>query len=116
MFPATRFKGRRIAVFGLARSGLASALALQAGGADVTAWDDGEEARSEAAAAGIPLGDLSQADFAGFEALVLSPGVPLTHPRPHWSVDKAHAAGVEVIGDTEIFIREIAGTGSRLVA
>ncbi|MET0483995.1 MAG: UDP-N-acetylmuramoyl-L-alanine--D-glutamate ligase, partial [Aestuariivirgaceae bacterium] len=44
------------------------------------------------------------------------PGVPLTHPRPHWSVDKAHAAGVEVIGDTEIFIREIAGTGSRLVA
>ena len=116
MFPATRFKGRRIAVLGLARSGLASAQALQAGGAEIAAWDDGEEARREAAAAGIPLRDLSQADFSAFTALVLSPGIPLTHPRPHWSVDKAHAAGIEVIGDTEIFIREIAGTGSRLVA
>ena len=63
-----------------------------------------------------PLRDLSQADFSAFTALVLSPGIPLTHPRPHWSVDRAHAAGIEVIGDTEIFIREIAGTGSRLVA
>jgi len=116
MFPATRFKGRKIAVFGLARSGLASALALQAGGADIIAWDDGEEARREAAAAGIPLRDLSHADFSGFATLVLSPGIPLTHPRPHWSVDRARAAGIEVIGDTEIFIREIAGTGSRLVA
>jgi UDP-N-acetylmuramoylalanine--D-glutamate ligase len=116
MFPATRFKGRRIAVLGLARSGLASAQALQAGGAEIAAWDDGEEARREAAAAGIPLRDLSRADFSAFTALVLSPGIPLTHPRPHWSVDRAHAAGIEVIGDTEIFIREIAGTGSRLVA
>jgi UDP-N-acetylmuramoylalanine--D-glutamate ligase len=116
MFPATRFKGRRIAVLGLARSGLASAQALEAGGAEIAAWDDGEEARREAAAAGIPLRDLSQADFSAFTALVLSPGIPLTHPRPHWSVDRAHAAGIEVIGDTEIFIREIAGTGSRLVA
>jgi UDP-N-acetylmuramoylalanine--D-glutamate ligase len=116
MFPATRFKGRRIAVLGLARSGLASAQALRAGGAEIAAWDDGEEARREAAAAGIPLRDLSQADFSAFTALVLSPGIPLTHPRPHWSVDRAHAAGIEVIGDTEIFIREIAGTRSRLVA
>jgi UDP-N-acetylmuramoylalanine--D-glutamate ligase len=116
MFPATRFKGSKIAVFGLARSGLASAAALKAGGADVMAWDDGAAARGEAAAAGIPLGDLAAADFRQFSALVLSPGIPLTHPRPHWSVDKAHAAGIEVIGDTEIFIREIAGTGARLVA
>jgi UDP-N-acetylmuramoylalanine--D-glutamate ligase len=116
MFPATRFRGKRIAVFGLARSGLSCALALEAGGADLAAWDDGEEARSEAAAAGIPLRDLARADFSEFSALVLSPGIPLTHPRPHWSVDKARAAGIEVIGDTEIFIREIAGTGARLVA
>jgi UDP-N-acetylmuramoylalanine--D-glutamate ligase len=116
MFPATRFRGKRIAVFGLARSGLSGALALKAGGADLVAWDDGEEARKEAAAAGIPLRDLARAEFSEFSALVLSPGIPLTHPRPHWSVDKAHAAGIEVIGDTEIFIREIVGTGSRLVA
>jgi UDP-N-acetylmuramoylalanine--D-glutamate ligase len=116
MFPATRFKGRRIALFGLARSGLACAAALVAGGAEVVACDDGADARAAAAAAGIPVGDLAAADFGEFSALVLSPGIPLTHPRPHWSVDKARAAGIEVIGDTEVFIREIAGTGSRLVA
>jgi UDP-N-acetylmuramoylalanine--D-glutamate ligase len=116
MFPASRFNGSKIAVFGLARSGLACAAALKAGGADVVAWDDGADARDTAAAAGIPLGDLAAADFRRFAALVLSPGIPLTHPRPHWSVDKAHAAGIEVIGDTEVFIREIAGTGARLIA
>ena len=83
MFPATRFKGRKIAVFGLARSGLACAAALKAGGADVVAWDDGADARNDAAAAGIPLGDLAAADFQPFSALVLSPGIPLTYPAGH---------------------------------
>jgi len=40
-------------------------------------------------------------------ALVLSPGVPLTHPRPHGVVQKARAAGVEVIGDIELFARAV---------
>ncbi len=42
----------------------------------------------------------------GFAALVLSPGVPLTHPKPHWTVELAKGAGVEVIGDIELFCRE----------
>ncbi len=46
------------------------------------------------------------ADWSAFAALVLSPGVPLTHPEPHWSVARARAAGVEVIGDIELFCRE----------
>ena len=62
------------------------------------------------------LGDFDQIDLGGFSALVLSPGVPLTHPEPHWTVRKAKAAGIEVIGDTEVFQRQIAGTGARLVA
>jgi UDP-N-acetylmuramoylalanine--D-glutamate ligase len=37
---------------------------------------------------------------------VLSPGVPLTHPKPHWSVELARAAGVEIVGDIELFVRE----------
>jgi UDP-N-acetylmuramoylalanine--D-glutamate ligase len=32
--------------------------------------------------------------------------VPLTHPEPHWTVRKARAAGVEIIGDIELFARE----------
>ncbi len=37
----------------------------------------------------------SAADWARFAALVLAPGVPLTHPEPHWTVKKAEAAGVD---------------------
>ena len=37
---------------------------------------------------------------------MLAPGVPLTHPKPHWTVDRAQAAGVEIVGDIELFVRE----------
>ena len=40
-------------------------------------------------------------------ALVLSPGVPLTHPKPHGVVEHANSAKVPVIGDVELFAREI---------
>jgi UDP-N-acetylmuramoylalanine--D-glutamate ligase len=116
MFAAKSFRDRKIAVFGLARSGLSIVEALQLGGAQVTAWDDSEEARKKAQALGFPLGDLELLDFSGFHALVLSPGVPLTHPEPHWLVKKARAAGIEIIGDTEVFQRELMGSGAKLVA
>src|SRR5690606_29028747 len=55
---------------------------------------------------GLPIVDLASADWRNFSALVLSPGVPLTHPVPHWTVRKAEAAGIEIIGDIELFCRE----------
>jgi len=116
VFEGRTFKGKRVAVFGLARSGLACIAALKAGGADVLAWDDSEPAVAKARDNGLPIVDLHKIDFNTIDSLVLSPGVPLTHPEPHWTVAKAHAAGVEIIGDTEVFQREIAGTGARLVA
>lgn len=106
MTPATAFRGRRVALFGLGGSGMATALALRDGGAEVLAWDD-TPARVEAAAGqGVPTGDLALADWARFDAFVLSPGVPLTHPEPHWTVRLARAAGVAIIGDVEVFCRE----------
>ncbi|MBL8908957.1 MAG: UDP-N-acetylmuramoyl-L-alanine--D-glutamate ligase [Rhizobiales bacterium] len=116
MFPALTFKGKRVAVFGLARSGLACIAALKDGGAEVLAWDDSEPAVAKAREAGLPIADLRNIDFKTLDSLVLSPGVPLTHPAPHWTVIKAQAAGIEVIGDTEVFQREITGTGAKLVA
>jgi UDP-N-acetylmuramoylalanine--D-glutamate ligase len=116
MFAARGFEGRRVAVFGLARSGLACAEALRAGGAEVHAWDDSAGAVATAQAAGAPVGDLREADFAQFDALVLSPGVPLTHPSPHWTVRRARDAGIEIIGDTEVFARELEGSGAEIVA
>jgi UDP-N-acetylmuramoylalanine--D-glutamate ligase len=100
------FKGRKVALFGLGGSGLATAEALVAGGADVSAWDDNPDSVAKAASRGIGTADLRSVDWSAFAAFVLSPGVPLTHPKPHWTVDLAHAAGVETIGDVELFVRE----------
>jgi UDP-N-acetylmuramoylalanine--D-glutamate ligase len=112
MIPVTIFAGRDVAVVGLGLSGIASARALAAGGAQVFAWDDTAKAREAAAAQGVPVSDLAAANWSRLAALVLAPGIPLTHPRPHWSVDRARTAGVEVIGDTELFFRERARQGS----
>ena len=106
MIPVTTFKGKTVALFGLGGSGLATALALAAGGAEVIAWDDSESSVENASSAGIRTGDLRRLDWKAVDALVLSPGVPLTHPKPHWSADLARAAGVEIIGDVELFVRE----------
>ena len=102
----TSFRGKKIALFGLGGSGLATAEALTAGGAYVSAWDDNPDSVQKASDKGIGTADLHQADWSVFSAFVLSPGVPLTHPKPHWTVDLAHAAGVEIIGDVELFCRE----------
>lgn len=129
MITARAWAGRHYAVYGLARSGQATVRALLASGARVTAWDDKAEAREallpsasgegpgvrrvpgspvrphpsipspegEGRLSVAPLGDLS-----GFDSLVVSPGVPLnTHPL----AARAREAGVEIIGDIELFAR-----------
>ena len=106
MIPVTTFAGKKVAVFGLAGSGLATASALLAGGADVVGWDDSPERIAHAATAGIPVANLGEFDWSKVAALVLAPGVPFTHPAPHWSVGLARANAVEVIGDVELFCRE----------
>lgn len=107
MIPVRGFEGRTVAVFGLARTGLAAARALIAGGAEVALWDEKPAARAAAEAEGLPVVDLSTADWSRFAAVMLSPGVPLTHPAPHWTVEKARAAGVEILGDIELFARTV---------
>src|SRR5689334_6062635 len=99
MTPITAFANKEVAVFGLGMSGLASCRALLAGGAKVVAGDDSAAGRESAARGGVPVEDLSSADWSRFATLVLAPGVPLTHPEPHWVVRKAREAGVEIIGD-----------------
>jgi UDP-N-acetylmuramoylalanine--D-glutamate ligase len=106
MIPLTAFAGRTLAVFGLGASGLAVCRALKAGGAEVIAWDDAPAKAAEAAAEGFSVEDLRRIDWSRVVALVLSPGVPLTHPAPHWSVGLARNAAVEVIGDIELYCRQ----------
>src|SRR5580698_6386453 len=106
MIPITSFAGKTVAVFGLGGSGLASCHALKAGGAEVVAGDDGADKLAEAAKAGFVTADLRNENWSRFAALILTPGAPLTHPAPHWSVLMARQAGIEVIGDIELFCRE----------
>lgn len=108
MIAAGAFRGKKVAVFGLARSGISAARALATGGAVVTAWDDAPDKCRQAGAAlgaSVELANLESMDWAGVAALVLSPGVPLHFPAPHAVVRKARDAGVEVIGDVELFFR-----------
>ena len=107
MIPVRGFEGKRLAVFGLGRSGMTAARALKAGGAEPILWDEAPPARQAAAQEGFDLEDPRDADWSGYDALVLSPGVPLTHPEPHWVVEMARAAGVEIVGDIELFARTV---------
>jgi len=108
MIPVGVFGGKKVAVFGIGRSGLAAARALEAGGAQVGVWDDDPGRRAAARAQGFDLADLGACDLSQFAALVLAPGAPLTHPAPHRYVTRARAAGIEIVGDIELFARAIA--------
>jgi UDP-N-acetylmuramoylalanine--D-glutamate ligase len=107
MIPITEYAGKDVAVYGLGRSGLSAAKALKAGGARVHAWDDNEETRAKAEAAGIALSDINKRDWQTFAALVLSPGIPYKFPQPHRLVRMAEMTGVPVIGDMELFARAV---------
>jgi UDP-N-acetylmuramoylalanine--D-glutamate ligase len=110
MTPVTVFAGQTVAVFGLGKSGLVTCQALMAGGAKVIAADDSPASLTEAAAAGIETGDLRAIDWSSLAALVLAPGVPLTHPAPHWTVERAKQARIPIIGDIDLFCRERASS------
>ncbi|OHD10177.1 UDP-N-acetylmuramoyl-L-alanine--D-glutamate ligase [Sphingopyxis sp. RIFCSPHIGHO2_12_FULL_65_19] len=100
MITSRVFAGRRYAVLGLARSGLATVEALIASGAGVTAWDDREDARDDAMALGADIGNPIEIDLVGFAGVVVSPGVPLNR---HPIAAHAREAHVPVIGDVELF-------------
>ena len=101
MITAKAFAGKHYAVYGLARSGIATVEALLASGARVTAWDGKEEARANAPA-GAVIADLDTADLSQFDSLVVTPGLPLNR---HPIAQRAQEAGVEIIGDIELFAR-----------
>ncbi len=106
MTPITSFVGKTVAVFGLGNSGAATAFALRDGGCEVICFDDDERSVGIASGYGLRTGNLRAANWKQLDALVLSPGIPLTHPKPHWTVESATRAGIPIIGDVELFCRE----------
>ena len=101
MITANAFAGKNYAIYGLARSGLATADALLASDARVTAWDAKEEARAKAPN-GVQIANLDEIDLAQFDSLVVTPGLPLNR---HPIAQRARDTGVEIIGDIELFAR-----------
>ena len=102
MIDLSRFASRRIAVMGLARSGLASVSALVAAGAEVLAWDDNAARRAEAEKLSATITDLAAADWSGIDLAVWSPGIPHSFPVPHPAAIAAKAAGVALVCDIEL--------------
>jgi len=91
-------------IFGLGKSGVSTARALIEGGASVVAWDDKPEHvtafQKELPACRTALPETW--DWKEMKALVLSPGVPLTHPKPHPIVTRAKSYHVPIFGDIEL--------------
>ncbi|WND01592.1 UDP-N-acetylmuramoyl-L-alanine--D-glutamate ligase [Temperatibacter marinus] len=100
MIVPVTYEGKNVAVFGLARTGITAVNALRAAGAKVFAWDD-DSARC--AEVGSVAHNLYALDFKVLDYLMLAPGVPLTHPKPHALVEKAKRAGVPIMGDFDLF-------------
>ncbi len=99
MMRSSAFANKSYAILGLARSGMATLDALHASGARILAWDAREDLR-EAANDKAIIADPMEADLSDYDAIVVSPGVPLnTHPIR----DKAADDGVQIIGDIELF-------------
>ncbi|MBL6928003.1 MAG: UDP-N-acetylmuramoyl-L-alanine--D-glutamate ligase [Rhodospirillales bacterium] len=105
MIAVSSFANRSVAVVGLGRSGLATARALAMGGANVWTWDDNERAREAAIDEGFDVFEPAPETMTDTSAVVLSPGIPLTHPEPHRVVGLARDAGCPVIGDIELLAR-----------
>lgn len=101
--------GQKYAIVGLGKSGLATAASLKASDAVPLLWDDGATAREDAVKQGYTLADPQTLDWQSITALILSPGIPLTHPAPHPAVLMAQAAGVPVHGDVDLLFQACPG-------
>jgi len=106
MITVTEYKNQSVGVFGLGKAGEATVAALLAGGAKVVAWDDNQASVAKMQAAHKNLtAPIKEWPWKELKALILSPGVPLTHPKPHEAVVLAKQHGVPVIGDIELLYR-----------
>ncbi len=103
------WENKTVLVLGLGDTGLSCVRWLARRGAQVRAADTREAppalgaVRAEFPAVRVELGAFDEALLAGVDAVAKSPGVALREPI----VRSAVARGVEVVGDFEIFAREV---------
>lgn len=110
MLLASVFKRKKIMVFGLGITGISVAKALSSGGADVIAWDNTPASVNNLKnmnLKNVSFKNFEEVDWSGIDLLVLSPGVPLTHPKPHPIVAFAKKVSCPVICDIEILYYQV---------
>ncbi len=103
-------KNKKTAVFGLGATGLAAAEALVASGAQVFTWDENSAAREKTKNTAYAADHPKNWPWAELQFLCLSPGIPLTFPKPHPIVRKARSAKVKILGDLELFAMAVNAT------
>ncbi len=109
MIPVVGYSGKRVGVLGLGRTGLATAAALQAGGAMPVCWDDNPASRALADVEGYLVADISRPREADeLDLLITSPGIPHLYPEAHKAIQAAWAAGVPVDNDIGLFFQSFA--------
>ena len=112
MIAVQGYAGRKVAVLGLGRSGLATARALKAGAAEALLWDDSPEARLKAEAEGFVCTDLMKhGAFEDVACLVTSPGIPHLYPSPNKVIARAMELGIPVDNDIGLFFQSLATKG-----
>lgn len=106
------YKGKWVAVFGLGKAGLAAVRALLASDALVYVWDDSEKNRKtfveelgQVRYGQMRLEPVEQWAWDTIEVMVLSPGVPFTHPKPHPAVSYAQQKNVKIMGEVDLLYR-----------
>ncbi len=100
-------KKQSVGVFGLGVSGIATCEALVASGAKVFTWDENAGARAKTADTEYRSEHPKEWPWKEMALVVVSPGVPLTHPKPHPIVRKARMEKIPVVGDVELFARAV---------
>src|SRR3954452_16076951 len=104
------WNGSNVLVLGLGDTGLSALRWLARQGARVRAADTRAAPPGRAALqreqpdVPVALGDFAPALLAGVDAIVASPGLALRDPF----LREAAARGIEILGDVEVFAREMA--------
>lgn len=96
---------KKVGIFGLGKSGVASATYFRNKGYDVYVWDDSEESLNSFDVINTIKIEPEKWPWKELKSLVLAPGIPLLYPAPHGVVATARDNGVEVICDIEVLIR-----------
>lgn len=109
-----QFKGQKLGILGAARSGLAAARAAMRTGAEVYTFDDQPKGLAAATSMGCMAGSVD--DLSHLAAMIVSPGIPLTHPTPHPIIERCRASGVPILGDIEPFVHAAKAKGHKVIA